>query len=224
MTGPSLRKIGLRCGVAALLLAGGWGLRGASQDAPRAPAPAQDDEDREVELAEGRQVFLDNCLICHSEEMTTRQRLTSKQWEAELTKMVGWGAPVPKDQEPTLLRFLVTQYSPTAPLDPPPTLPPDRALLAARQEPPGPPPGDPERGATLHATHCANCHGPLGQGAELGPNLVEKPVLLRKADYEEVLRQGRHRMPSYREVLTPQQEGDILAWLRERRYGEGNSR
>ena len=59
---------------------------------------------------------------------------------------------------------------------------PDRAFAPDRQEPPGPPPGDPTRGATLYATHCANCHGARGQGDELGPNLVEKPVLLRRGD------------------------------------------
>lgn len=57
--------------------------------------PAPDDDARAERLASGRLAFRDNCLMCHSEEMTTRSRLTEKQWATELDKMIGWGARSP---------------------------------------------------------------------------------------------------------------------------------
>jgi hypothetical protein len=42
--------------------------------------------------------------------------------------------------------------------------------------------------------------------------------LLRQAEFREVTRNGRHRMPGFKAVLTPEQETDVLAWLRARRY------
>jgi mono/diheme cytochrome c family protein len=76
--------------------------------------------------------------------------------------------------------------------------------------------GDPGRGAALYVTNCANCHGPDGRGAELGPCLVEKPVLWR-GEFVEVVRKGLRRMPGFTAALKPEQELDILAWLRTRR-------
>ena len=37
--------------------------------------------------------FVENCLMCHGEDMTTRQRLTTKQWTAEVEKMVDGARP-----------------------------------------------------------------------------------------------------------------------------------
>ena len=47
------------------------------------------------------------------------------------------------------------------------------------------------------AAQCATCHGPDARGADLGTCLVEKEVLLRPADYDEVVRKGRRRMPGF---------------------------
>src|SRR5262252_4580805 len=46
------------------------------------------------------------CLHCHSADMIRQQRLTEKQWAAEVTKMVGWGAAVPEDQRAALIAYL----------------------------------------------------------------------------------------------------------------------
>jgi hypothetical protein len=76
--------------------------------APRT-TPADDDDD-DVALI-GRQTFVENCLICHGEEMAANQRLTTKQWTAEVDKMVGWGSPVPPDKKSSLLTYLTTSFS-----------------------------------------------------------------------------------------------------------------
>ncbi len=57
------------------------------------------------------------CVACHGMRITHIQRLSRAQWDREITKMVGWGAPV-KERE-TLLEYLVASYGddkPAAPL------------------------------------------------------------------------------------------------------------
>jgi ubiquinol-cytochrome c reductase cytochrome c subunit len=179
-----------------------------------------DDTERDDRLAVGRRTFLENCLMCHSEEMTARSRLTEKQWAIELDKMVGWGAPVPPESKGPLLEYLVSQFSDpkAAPVPPPERITIGNALSLVRAEGPRRDGGDVARGATLYATNCANCHGPDARGGDLGTCLVEKPVLLRPTDYHRVVRDGRFRMPGFRAVLKPDQEADILAWLCDRRF------
>jgi mono/diheme cytochrome c family protein len=188
-----------------------------------APRPGQRDEDDAEERAARRvlveRAVRENCLICHSDEMIRASRLTPKQWKAEVDKMVGWGAPVPAELREPVTDYLAAAYPADAP---PPTL--DRAPLREltgpdRREAPSNPAGvDLARGATFYARDCANCHGADGQGAELGPNLVEKPVLLADAAFHEVVRQGRGRMPGFAPLLDAKAEADILGWLRGRRY------
>ena len=50
------------------------------------------------------------CLNCHSADMALQQRLTEKQWATAVTKMMGWGAPVPEDQKDALVAYLVEHF------------------------------------------------------------------------------------------------------------------
>jgi ubiquinol-cytochrome c reductase cytochrome c subunit len=183
-------------------------------------ASAPDDPDRDERLAAGKQAFRDNCLICHSEEMTARLRLTEKQWTTEVDKMIGWGSPVPAELKAPLLEFLLNDYSaPTAsPVGPPERITPAEALALSRAEDSTPIRADLTRGALLYTTHCATCHGPEALGGDLGSCLVEKPVLVRPAEYHEVVRKGRRRMPGFAAALKPDQEDELLGWLRSRRF------
>ncbi|HWZ85987.1 MAG TPA: cytochrome c [Thermoanaerobaculia bacterium] len=52
------------------------------------------------------------CFHCHSADMVKQQRLTEKQWTAEITKMVGWGAVVPEDQRAALIAYLFEHFGP----------------------------------------------------------------------------------------------------------------
>ncbi|MCA1582587.1 MAG: hypothetical protein LC796_14590 [Acidobacteria bacterium] len=54
------------------------------------------------------------CLACHSVDIVAQQRLTEKQWGAELTKMAGWGADFPADRREELLGYLVKNFGPDA--------------------------------------------------------------------------------------------------------------
>jgi ubiquinol-cytochrome c reductase cytochrome c subunit len=187
------------------------------------PSPKDvDEEERADRLALAGRLVRDNCLICHSEEMIERLRLTPAQWKSEVEKMVGWGAPLSKEQEPLAIEFLADAYSVGKPLAPPSRISYEGAMATVRAEPTtAPPRGDADRGAALYVAHCATCHGPAALGGDLGPNLVEKPVLLRTAEYRDVVRRGLRRMPGFQAVLKPEQEDDMLAWLRRRRYGAG---
>jgi ubiquinol-cytochrome c reductase cytochrome c subunit len=190
--------------------------------APPPPTPPDDsDEDRAERRIVADRLVQENCLICHSREMFARQRLTSAQWKTEVEKMVGWGAPLAKDQEPLVTEFLTEELSSEKPLLPPARISYEEAMATIRPEPGASAVGrgDPDRGAALYIAQCATCHGPNALGGDLGPCLVEQPVLLRPTEYYQIVRQGRHRMPGFQAVLKPEQEDDVLAWLRRQRYG-----
>ena len=168
-----------------------------------------------------RRVVRENCLICHSAEIIESQRLTAMQWKAEVEKMVGWGAPLPVEDQPAVIAYLTSEFSVTAP---PGLLARETLAIALKSVAPETDQrgaafeGDPSRGEKLHVANCANCHGPDGQGAELGSNLVERGILMRPGDFTEIVRKGRGRMPSFSTVLDARAEADILAWLRGRQY------
>lgn len=185
-----------------------------------AQAPSDDDDEREFRRREAARSVTQNCMICHSAELIESQRLTPKQWAAEVEKMVGWGSPLPPEQRESVTAYLAEAHPATAS-----AVEPARLVLADADRVDRPEPaaltgsaGNARAGAPLFAANCANCHGPDGQGAELGPNLVEKPVLLQPAAFASLLRQGRNRMPALAPVLDDKAAGDVLAWLRDRHY------
>jgi len=52
------------------------------------------------------------CFGCHDDHMMRQQRLTRAQWDREVTKMSGWGAPVSPEQRNGLLDYLSVRYKP----------------------------------------------------------------------------------------------------------------
>ncbi len=187
--------------------------------APPAPAPVVDDDpdERAARRLHLQRSVRENCMICHSDDLITSQRLTPKQWKAEVEKMVGWGSPLPPDQQQPVIEFLTTEYPANAPVAVPPRLS-YHEINPSSLKHPTPTKGDPERGEIIYVKNCANCHGPDGQGGDLGPNLVEKPVLWNETGWTEVIRKGQGRMPAFATLIDPAAETDLLAWLRSRRY------
>ena len=184
------------------------------------PSRADDDDDDELEFRrdEARRSFVENCLMCHAEEMTSRQRLTTKQWTAEVEKMVGWGSPLPPDRKQPLVDYLAETYPNTKPAPTPERISSDKILTLDPQPPLRPLKGaDPARGETLFAAHCATCHASNAKGGELGTNLVEKPVLLREDEFRSILKDGRRKMPGFAAVLDEAKQSDLLSWLRQRK-------
>jgi hypothetical protein len=52
------------------------------------------------------------CFVCHDDHMMRQQHLTRAQWDREVTKMTGWGAPVKPEQRNGLLDYLSVRYKP----------------------------------------------------------------------------------------------------------------
>ena len=71
---------------------------GAPQEATLEAAPAPDERLRRT------------CLLCHGDDVIRQQRLTRAQWDRELTKMSGWGAPLRPEDRGSFLDYLVKYF------------------------------------------------------------------------------------------------------------------
>ena len=182
---------------------------------PTAIAHPLADVPRDDEIT--KQTIAVHCLSCHGEEMIEQQRLTPAQWKAEIEKMVSWGSALPAEEHAKVVDYLSRSFGPDSP---PPLLQlvDGRGLAMGRLSPEEPTPrllpgSSPERGGDLYSRHCANCHGPRGEGNELGPRLRNRPILAHPAEFVEVTSQGRRRMPASAGVLNVEQCHDIVSWL-----------
>lgn len=177
-----------------------------------------DDEEAAYERFMVEQTLTDNCLMCHSIEIIQQQRLSPENWEASVEKMIAWGAPVPPEDRERLIDFLAAEYPVDKPRETPKRLTSEELRESNRVAKVAPLAGDLESGAKLYEVHCASCHGADARGGDLGTNLVGKAILVDTEAYLEVVRDGLRRMPGFRDVLNPEQEADMLAWLRQQRF------
>jgi hypothetical protein len=56
--------------------------------------------------------FKNACIACHEDDVIRQQRLTRAQWDAEINKMIGWGAKVGDQDRTALLDYLAGSYGP----------------------------------------------------------------------------------------------------------------
>jgi DMSO/TMAO reductase YedYZ molybdopterin-dependent catalytic subunit len=56
--------------------------------------------------------FQTACLTCHGEDIIRMQKLTSAQWDREVTKMTGWGASIKPEQKDAIMEYLKGNYKP----------------------------------------------------------------------------------------------------------------
>jgi mono/diheme cytochrome c family protein len=61
-------------------------------------------------------------------------------------------------------------------------------------------------GAQLFSNNCETCHGPLGAGGHVGPNLQKSPIAGHLALVEKQVRNGGGAMPPFSGVLS---DGEI---------------
>ena len=52
------------------------------------------------------------CYACHSADMLVQQRLTEKQWTAEVEKMAKWGAVMKDEDKPVIINYLTKHFGP----------------------------------------------------------------------------------------------------------------
>ena len=149
-----MSMVAARCAVVAALLLTIPGLVPAPVPARQVP---QDDDDAVIREAMVRRSLEENCLICHTDDMIAGQRLTSAQWKAEVDKMIGWGAPLPKEAAGPLVEYLAQRYSDReAPPVPSRSRLKDVGSLEVPSEgrEPIPAAGDLARGERLHTANC----------------------------------------------------------------------
>jgi len=60
----------------------------------------------------GKQLVEASCFPCHSADMLVQQRLTEKQWTAEVDKMIRWGAVIKESDKPAVVAYLVRNFGP----------------------------------------------------------------------------------------------------------------
>jgi hypothetical protein len=71
----------------------------------------------------GRQLVEASCLPCHSPDILVQQRLTEKQWTAEVDKMVRWGAVMKDSDKPVVVAYLSKNFGVTNTFTPTKTRP-----------------------------------------------------------------------------------------------------
>ena len=52
------------------------------------------------------------CLTCHDNDIVQMQRLTSAQWDKEITKMTGWGAQIKPEERDAIVNYLKSNFKP----------------------------------------------------------------------------------------------------------------
>ena len=60
----------------------------------------------------GKQLVEGSCFACHSADLLVQQRLTEKQWTAEVDKMIRWGAVVKESDKPAVVAYLARNFGP----------------------------------------------------------------------------------------------------------------
>ncbi len=99
--------------VAAAALAGALSLRPTLDSGPPEPAlPQLGTELGQFPPGPMKAVADQACLHCHSADMVRQQRLTERQWTAEVQKMIGWGAAVPEGKKDALIAYLLEHFGP----------------------------------------------------------------------------------------------------------------
>lgn len=181
-----------------------------------------DDDDDELIQARGRLAMQNNCLMCHRAPIIVSQRLSPDQWKAEVTKMVGWGSPLPAEEQDVLIAYLTREFGEKQPKVRPSRITIRHAETAleggGQNEKAGVNgtnglSGNLELGKRLFIDNCGKCHGNDARGGELGTNLVDKPIIGHWADFRTLVREGRNRMPGFKQALDVKAESEILWWL-----------
>ena len=84
------------------------------------PVPAADDKIKALVEGQfpdepGRELVQGKCLLCHSGEYVTQQRLTEPQWQRTVDKMRKFGTPANDDEAKVIVAYLARYWTPSLP-------------------------------------------------------------------------------------------------------------
>ncbi len=79
-----------------------------------------------------RAVVQGKCLLCHSADYVTQQRLTPAQWQKTVEKMRKFGAPLTDDEVKQVSEYLSKHWTVDLPERRPPPAPPPRSAAPSR--------------------------------------------------------------------------------------------
>jgi DMSO/TMAO reductase YedYZ molybdopterin-dependent catalytic subunit len=79
-----------------------------SDDPPKSVPPFH----RSIEMGKARAAIETSCDPCHSADILVQQRLTEKQWTANIDKMIRWGAVVPDKDRAEMIAYLTRNFGP----------------------------------------------------------------------------------------------------------------
>ena len=68
-------------------------------------------------------------------------------------------------------------------------------------------------GAQLFSNNCESCHGPMGAGGHVGPNLQKSPVAEHLAQVEKQIRNGGGAMPPFSGVLSDKEIDAVAQYV-----------
>jgi mono/diheme cytochrome c family protein len=101
----------LAAAIAAPILAAPGRARSATpRSVPPAALPILGTRLSEFPSGEGKVLADKACLQCHGADLPRQQRLTEKQWTAEVEKMMRWGAELSADDKNALIGYLSAHF------------------------------------------------------------------------------------------------------------------
>ena len=200
-----------------------WSVSGTFQESSTPPrtVPPEPPLEQVLELdPEERVAFFNqrlqlHCNVCHSSEMIEQQRLTLVQWQAEVQKMIGWGATLPKEYSGLMADHLSNLYPPGHIADLA-TLDPEKVLAESLQSDQAQvdlKTAKNPQAAEMFRSQCSNCHGTMGEGNEIGPRLIGRPILAFPQRFVEHVEQGKGRMPAFQKTISSTDTQALRRWL-----------
>lgn len=165
----------------------------------------------------GSEIATSYCMICHSAEYVYMQPAHSQEtWKDIVRKMKGrFGCPIPEDQIPLLVSYLVSQNS--QPLLITTTTQMAQAESSSASQ------GSTGMGKKVFHTYCVNCHGASGKGdGPIGRSLIPPAADLtktaQKGDKEllNTIKNGKPgtAMPSWKHDLSNKEIEEVLDYIR----------
>ncbi len=76
------------------------------------PLPAVGTKFHPLPAGNARPLVEASCFPCHSADIIAQQRLTEKQWTANIDKMIRWGAEMKESDKAEIIAYLAKHFGP----------------------------------------------------------------------------------------------------------------